>query len=201
MEKPEGQVLEATFRRQLRLCLQMKDDVDDCARISGDDLRQLYPELYSTEKRQIERRRLQAHFDETTKFVAGGNATPVASAGWKKGGNGGDKVDSLERHGNGSRGRAKDALIETQSWGNALDVAMRSARWEAVTPPRGCGKQRAGCSCTICDMRREHIRERATVRFRSCQRCRRCRSHTTISECCSVRCVPRTRTRTDNRCS
>lgn len=78
--------------RQLRLRSQLLDNARDYERLSGDNPRKLYPELYRTAKRQIERRRLQIGRDEMTKFNAGGNAMPVASKGGKKGGTCGDKA-------------------------------------------------------------------------------------------------------------
>lgn len=84
-KKPEDQVLQAIFMRQLRHCSRMKGDFHHYERLSGDDPRMSYPELYRAAKRQIERWRLQVHGDEMTKFIAGGQAMPVAPKGGKKG--------------------------------------------------------------------------------------------------------------------
>lgn len=77
--------------RELRLFTQMKDGVRDYECLSGDDPRKSYPELYRTAQRQMERRRLQAQRDEMTKSITGGNASPVAPKGGKKGETGGNK--------------------------------------------------------------------------------------------------------------
>ena len=71
---PDKMVLETLLMRQLKLCSQMKDDVNIFERLSMDDEKRSYEELLRAARRQVERKRLQLHRDTMSRFISGGNA-------------------------------------------------------------------------------------------------------------------------------
>lgn len=71
-----------------------KDGAHDYERLSGDDPRTSYPELYRIAERQIQHQRVQTHRDEMAKVIA---ATPVSPKSMKTGGNGGDEAEGATR--------------------------------------------------------------------------------------------------------
>ena len=134
MRRPEDMVLEAILIRQLKVCSQMKDDIHDFERLTIDDPRRCYSELYRAAKRQIERKRLQTHRDEMTRFIAGGNAATVSS---KSKGKGGSRPSWKGKGNNRSSSKAPD--LDTKPENPLKGVCRFHLR----------GKCRAGESCSM----------------------------------------------------
>jgi len=80
-KRPEDQILEAIFIRQLKQCSVMKDDLRDYDRLVLDDPMKTYAELYRTANRVIERRRLQTHRDAMARHIAGGHVAVATRTG------------------------------------------------------------------------------------------------------------------------
>ena len=133
-KRPEDMVLEAILIRQLKVCSQMKDDVHDFERLAVGDPKRCYGELYRAAKRQVERKRLQTHRDEMTRYIASGNATAVTP---KSKGKGSSRPNGKGK--GGSRATSKGPGGSEKSENPLKGVCRFHLR----------GKCRAGDSCSL----------------------------------------------------